>query len=268
MKSRRNALRSALGAASVLLVVQLLGGGAVSAMDLPQGRQQAASFRAEPSNLQERRPTTFKAPTKPSKPRPALLARISSDLQVTARPGNGKVIGVMPRGSRYYGEAHTAWIQERSADGRYGKVTVPYSESRATGWIRIAGLELSSTPYSVQADLSRHLVTVRRLDKVIMRFPTATGAPGSPSPTGRYFVTDRVAIPGGGSFGTYAFGISGIQPNLPAGWSGGDQMAIHGTSDPSSIGTSASAGCLRVSEGTLDRLEPLLKLGTPITIKP
>jgi lipoprotein-anchoring transpeptidase ErfK/SrfK len=174
----------------------------------------------------------------------------------------------MPAGSRYYDVPLKAWVLEESKDGRFGRVTVPYSGRRGTGWIRLRDMRLSRTPYTAKADLSRHVITVRNLDRVVMRFPTATGAAGSPTPPGRYFITDRVPIPGGGSFGTYAFGLSGIQTNLPDGWTGGDQLAIHGTNDPSSIGTSSSAGCLRVSERALARLKPLLELGTPVTIQP
>jgi lipoprotein-anchoring transpeptidase ErfK/SrfK len=80
-------------------------------------------------------------------------------------------------------------------------------------------------------------------------------------------ISDRVAFPGGGVLGTYAFGLSGIQPNLPPGWSGGNQLAIHGTNDPSSIGRSASAGCLRVAERVLDRLKRVLRVGTPVVLQ-
>jgi lipoprotein-anchoring transpeptidase ErfK/SrfK len=118
----------------------------------------------------------------------------------------------------------------------------------------------------VKADLSRHSITVMQMDKVIMRFRAATGAPNSPTPTGRFFVTDLVPIAPGSSFGSYAFGLSGIQTHLPNGWTGGDQLAIHGTSNPSSIGTSASAGCLRVSERSLQKLKRVIQLGTPVTI--
>jgi hypothetical protein len=79
-------------------------------------------------------------------------------------------------------------------------------------------------------------------------------------------VTDRVPFARGSYLGSFAFGISGIQPRLPPGWSGGNQLAIHGTNDPSSIGRSVSAGCLRVSEAALARLKPLLRLGTPVVI--
>jgi lipoprotein-anchoring transpeptidase ErfK/SrfK len=134
--------------------------------------------------------------------------------------------------------------------------------------MRLRGLETATTRISVVADLSEHRIAVRRGSDVLFRAPSATGAPESPTPVGRYFVTDRVPFPGGGPLGTFAFGISGIQPSLPAGWSGGDQLAIHGTDAPATIGTSASAGCLRVSERVLRRLRPLLRPGTPVVVVP
>ena len=177
-------------------------------------------------------------------------------------------MGTMPAGSPFFGIPTVAWIHRRDTTGRYGLVDVPYSGSRATGWIRIAGLKLRQTPIAVRADLSRREIVVTRLGKVIMRFPSTIGAPASPTPPGRYFVTDRVPFSPSSSLGAFAFGISGIQTNLPPGWRGGNQLAIHGTNDPSSIGQAASAGCLRVSRSALERLKPLLSLGTPVTIQP
>jgi lipoprotein-anchoring transpeptidase ErfK/SrfK len=69
-------------------------------------------------------------------------------------------------------------------------------------------------------------------------------------------------------YGSFAFGISGVQSHLPLGWSGGNQLAIHGTNEPWSIGRSVSAGCLRVSEKALRKLKLLLRLGTPVVISP
>jgi L,D-transpeptidase catalytic domain len=197
-----------------------------------------------------------------------LLVHVERAMAITARPGAGRTIGTMPSGSRYYDIPTVAWVRDVSRDGGYGLVDVPYVGYRATGWIRLGGLDRSHTRVSLEADLSEHRITVRRGDDVLLRAPAATGAPPSPTPTGRYFVTDRVPFPNGGMLGTFAFGISGIQPNLPPGWGGGDQLAIHGTNDASSIGRSASAGCLRVSEGTLARLRRVLRLGTPVVIHP
>jgi lipoprotein-anchoring transpeptidase ErfK/SrfK len=153
-----------------------------------------------------------------------------------------------------------------SDDGRFGLVPVPYAGDDVTGWIPLRGLEQRITHIEVRADLSEHRIVVLRGDRVLVRAPAAIGAEVSPTPAGRYFVTDRVAFPSGGSLGTFAFGISGIQTDLPPGWSGGDQLAIHGTNAPGTIGTSASAGCLRVSERALDRLRPLLRPGTPVIV--
>lgn len=196
-----------------------------------------------------------------------LLVSIERDLEITARPGGGRILGTMPAGSRFYRTPTVAWVRRTSADGRFGLVDVPYVAERRSGWIRLRGLERSWTRVRVTADLSDHRITVRRGSDVWFRAPAATGAAASPTPTGRYVVTDRVAFPGGGYLGTFAFGMSGIQPNLPAGWTGGDQLAIHGTNAPSTIGRSASAGCLRVSEEVLERLKPLLRLGTPVVVR-
>ena len=145
---------------------------------------------------------------------------------------------------------------------------IPYQWPRREGWIPLRGLARTRTHVEVHVDLSEHHITVSKFGHTMFGFSAATGAPISPTPPGEYFVTDRIPFPSGGSLGTFAFGISGIQPKLPPGWSGGNQLAIHGTSDPSSIGTSASAGCMRVSEQALDRLLPLLQLGTPVIVEP
>jgi lipoprotein-anchoring transpeptidase ErfK/SrfK len=200
-------------------------------------------------------------------PAPFLLVAIERSTPVTARPGGRHLVGTMPEGSRFYGVPTVAWVRRVSPDGRFGLVDVPYVASPTSGWIELRGLDRSRTRVSVVADLSARRVTVRRGSEILFRTSAAVGAPASPTPVGRYFVTDRVSFPVGGLLGSFAFGISGIQPALPAGWSGGDQLAIHGTNAPSSIGRAVSAGCLRVSERALARLRPLLRLGTPVIVR-
>jgi lipoprotein-anchoring transpeptidase ErfK/SrfK len=201
-------------------------------------------------------------------PKPSILVSIPHAMPIIARAGGGPTVGWMPAGSKYYGVPLTAWVLEVSKDRRYGRVAVPYSGSNRTGWIALKGLARHSTPFEVTVDLSRRLVTVTRLGKVVYRTSGAIGAPASPTPPGRYFVTDRVPFSRGSSLGSFAFGISGIQTHLPAGWSGGNQLAIHGTNAPWTIGTRASAGCVRVSEAALAKLKPWLQLGTPVVIRP
>ena len=209
----------------------------------------------------------------PAAPRPAeptgnLLVRVQRDMAVRATPSaNASVVGTMPSGSKYYDVPLTAWVEEVSPDGRWGRVEIPYVWPRRHGWIALRGLARRTTGVEVQVDISEHRITVSRAGQHVLGMPAATGAAVSPTPPGEYFVTDRISF-SGGSLGTFAFGISGIQPKLPPGWSGGNQLAIHGTNDPSSIGRSASAGCMRVSERSLDLLQPLLQLGTPVIVVP
>lgn len=199
--------------------------------------------------------------------RPALLVRVPRQLVVRARPrADASAIGIVPSASKYYHVPVTAWVETVSENGRWGRVEIPYVSPRRDGWIRLNGLARSTTAIAVDVDLSAHRLTVTKADRKLFSFPAATGATWSPTPLGEYFVTDRIAFPGGGPLGSFAFGISGTQPHLPAGWSGGNQLAIHGTNNPGAIGTSASAGCVRVSETALARLRPLLQLGTPVVI--
>ena len=178
------------------------------------------------------------------------------------------VIGRVVDRSRYYGVPTVAWVEEVTDDGRWGRVELPYVWPRQDGWVRIDQLRTDVTQVRVIVDVSARRLTLRVRGEVRFRASVATGRSSSPTPPGEYFVTDRVPFAPGSAYGSFAFGISGIQPRLPVGWSGGDQLAIHGTNAPSTIGTPASAGCLRASEATLAKLKPLLQLGTPVVIVP
>jgi lipoprotein-anchoring transpeptidase ErfK/SrfK len=132
----------------------------------------------------------------------------------------------------------------------------------------LSGATRAWTKVAVEVDLSDRRLTVTKAGVKLFSYPVGTGASYSPTPPGRYFVSDRIPFSLGSALGSFAFGISGIQPRLPAGWSGGNQLAIHGTNNPASIGASVSAGCVHVSETALARLKPLLLLGTPVVIHP
>jgi lipoprotein-anchoring transpeptidase ErfK/SrfK len=47
-------------------------------------------------------------------------------------------------------------------------------------------------------------------------------------------------------------------------WTG---IAIHGTHDPSSVGTNASEGCVRMNNNDLQELKRIVKVGTAVTIR-
>ncbi len=161
------------------------------------------------------------------------------------------------------------WAVRTSANGAWAEVVLPVERNGTTGWITLRGRRIVHTPIWVSAALDSRRLAVMNGTRVIASFRTAIGATSTPTPTGRFSVTDLVATGDpGGPFGWFAFGLSGHQPNLPPGWSGGDQLAIHGTNEPSTIGLPASHGCLRVASASLVVLRRYLRLGTPVIIAP
>ena len=233
------------------------------------GGEGVAPLRAlAPVRPAQRGTVAMPGPHDHTAPEPQLLVRIPHAMTARAHPSAGaRAVGTLVSSSKYYHVALTAWVEETAKHGRWGRVALPYAWPHRHGWIPLRGLPHARTFVEVHVDLSRHRITVTKFGKTLFGARGATGATSSPTPVGRYFVTDRVPFGSGSALGSFAFGISGIQPHLPAGWSGGNQLAIHGTNDPSSIGRSASAGCVRVSERTLHRLLPLLRLGTPVVIQ-
>jgi lipoprotein-anchoring transpeptidase ErfK/SrfK len=125
-----------------------------------------------------------------------------------------------------------------------------------------------ATPWKLEVDLSRRLVTVRRGDRALRRFRVAVGRPSTPTPTGRFAITDKIHFTGSNhAYGWGAIALSGHQPNIEPGWSGGDRLAIHGTSMPATIGTAASFGCLRASDADVRWLVQHAYLGSIVEIR-
>ena len=131
-----------------------------------------------------------------------------------------------------------------------------------------AGLRLRRAAYSLHADLSSRRLELRKGGRLIRRFSVAIGRPGSETPTGRFAVTDKLR---GGRYGPYygccILALNAHQPKLPAGWQGGNRIAIHGTNSPGTIGSPASAGCLRAADSDLEVLMRRVPLGTPVFIQ-
>jgi lipoprotein-anchoring transpeptidase ErfK/SrfK len=103
---------------------------------------------------------------------------------------------------------------------------------------------------------------------VIRRTSIGVGRAGSPTPTGRFAVTDKLnGSDYSAAYGCCILALSAIQPNLPAGWSGGNRVAIHGTLASSDFGRAVSAGCMHASDADLRSLMRIVPLGTPVVIR-
>lgn len=152
------------------------------------------------------------------------------------------------------------WLGVVTTERPNGKLAWVHMENR--------GLRFRRRGYSLHLDLSRRQLELRKNGRRIRRVTVGVGRPGSETPTGRFAVTDKLR---GSRFGAYygccILALSGHQPKLPAGWQGGDRLAIHGTDAPSTVGTAVSAGCPRAGEADMRVLMRRVPLGTPVFIK-
>jgi hypothetical protein len=186
-------------------------------------------------------------------------------IAVHSRPG-GPVIARLASRTEY-GSSQVFWVVKRR--GRWLGVTTPATGDNRLGWVAYNpfALRVYFTRWSVRASLSRRRVDVLYNGRPVHGFPVTIGRAGSSTPAGRFSVTDALAGKGlGPYYGCCVLALSGHQPNLPRGWIGGNRIAIHGT--PGSVGSAASAGCLRASARDMVYLFAKLPIGAPVTITP
>jgi lipoprotein-anchoring transpeptidase ErfK/SrfK len=137
-------------------------------------------------------------------------------------------------------------------------------------WIdrRAPGLRLDRTAYSLHADLSSRALELRRGRRAVATVAVAVGAAGTPTPAGRFAVTDKLSGAGVRRvYGCCIVALSGFQPNPPPGWRDGTRLAVHGTPTSGTVGTASSAGCLRADARVMRMLMRRVPLGAPVFIK-
>ncbi|HEY5260693.1 MAG TPA: L,D-transpeptidase [Solirubrobacteraceae bacterium] len=100
----------------------------------------------------------------------------------------------------------------------------------------------------------------------IWRAPIGIGKPSTPTPTGIFYVRERLVPRDPNTiYGIFAFGTSGYSPTLTD-WPEGGVIGIHGTNQPQFIPGAISHGCVRLRNQDVARLRQLMGLGTPIRI--
>lgn len=133
------------------------------------------------------------------------------------------------------------------------------------GWVHEDNVRLLRERWHIRVDRSARRAVVRRDGRVVDRFPVGVGRPESPTPLGRFGVTDRMVTGGSSSYGCCILALTGRQPHLPAGWRGGDRLALHGGTDDR-IGDARSAGCVNVRNADMRRLIRRIPVGTRVDI--
>jgi lipoprotein-anchoring transpeptidase ErfK/SrfK len=143
-------------------------------------------------------------------------------------------------------------------------LAVPPNESR--GWVRDGQMAFYSTTSKIVIDLSQRKLMVYRRGELLHTFPVAVGRPGLETPTGHFYITQKLRPPDpNGVYGVLQLGTSATQPKLN-GWPDGGLVAIHGTNQPGLIGKAVSHGCVRLRNKDVLAVSQAVPTGSPVII--
>jgi len=151
---------------------------------------------------------------------------------------------------------------------RWVRVRLPGRPNGHAGWIRTAQTRTVSTPWRVVVDLSARRVTIYLGGRVKRRFPAVVGTSATPTPRGRFFVEEALALPGQVG-GPYALATSARSNVLQEFAGGPGQIALHGTNGLfGALGSASSHGCIRLGTRAIEWLAGRIGGGTPLAVVP
>ena len=160
-----------------------------------------------------------------------------------------------------------AVVRDGRCEPAWYHVQLPIRPNGSTGYVRADDVLLLRVGTRIEVDLSERRVDFFHDGRRLLRATAAIGSKATPTPTGRYYVNQRLrAADASGPFGPGGIGISAFSPVL-TGWAQGGPIAVHGTNDPTSIGRAVTHGCMRISNRQLARMFLAMPEGTPFLVR-
>jgi hypothetical protein len=146
------------------------------------------------------------------------------------------------------------------------RVRLPILPNGSTGWVPRGALGTYNKIWT-------HLVIDRRLftatlykrGVAVFRTRVGVGKPYWPTPSGKFYVREKITGFSDLIYGPLAFGTNARSAVLTD-WPGGGFIGIHGTNQPEILPGRVSHGCVRMPNAAVLRLARLMPLGTPVTI--
>jgi lipoprotein-anchoring transpeptidase ErfK/SrfK len=147
------------------------------------------------------------------------------------------------------------------------RVQVPVRPNGSSRWVDAQRFRVLWVDTQIVIHVESMRLELQRGGRVVLRSRIAPGAPETPTPLGRFYVTKRL-IPKdpNGPWGPAALGTSAFSPVLKN-WAEGGPIGIHGTNEPWVIGRAASHGCIRLPNTMMKRLFAQVPAGTPVLIR-
>ncbi|MET0601757.1 MAG: L,D-transpeptidase [Baekduia sp.] len=176
---------------------------------------------------------------------------------VAARRPLTRVHTVLPVLDHRTSRDGTSWVHVR----------LPGRPSGHTGWIPTDHTRRHATQWYISVKLSTRRVSVFLDGRLQRRFRAIVGTPSTPTPRGRFFVEEALALSSRLAGGPFALATSGRSQVLQEFDGGPGQIALHGTGNlAGTLGTAASHGCIRLSTPAITWLARRIGAGVPVTV--
>ena len=155
----------------------------------------------------------------------------------------------------------------RDARGRlWVRVRLSVLPNGSTGWVPRSALGgYVEVRTRLVVNRARLTATLLRDGRPIFHARVGVGVPASPTPSGDFYVRNKLTNFDNAFYGPVAFGTSGRSPVLTD-WPGGGFIGIHGTNHPELLPGRVSHGCIRLRNEDILDLARLMTVGTPVTI--
>jgi lipoprotein-anchoring transpeptidase ErfK/SrfK len=135
-----------------------------------------------------------------------------------------------------------------------------------TGWVprtALGGYVTVDTRLDVDLDGLSATLYVR--GRRVFRAAVGVGTVAAPTPTGEFYVRNRLTRYRSPTYGPVAFGTSARSPTATD-WPAGGFVGIHGTDQPELLPGRVSHGCIRMRDADILELARRMPVGTPVTI--
>jgi hypothetical protein len=227
----------------------------IAVADIPAPVQEGLSIGAPERLATERHAARWAALRRPTIARARPSRRAHAITRLSSRTPEGTTNLVLVLGSRRDARGRL-WIRARLPSRGVRSAWLPRSALGTYGVVHTR----------LVVDRARLTLTLTRNGRVAFRAPVGIGRAQTPTPSGLFYVRDRVTRYAGAFYGPVAFGTSAQSATLTD-WPGGGFVGIHGTDRPELIPGRVSHGCIRLRNADILRLAKLMPVGTPLQIR-
>jgi lipoprotein-anchoring transpeptidase ErfK/SrfK len=263
---RRRAAVAGVTAAAAIVTVAVAAAALRSPPDRPAALTAGAgglpppvspAFRpGPPRRLGSSRYLSYWAPverTVAARAAPARTAAVVTRLSTRTPEGTRNTVAVLERANDPLGRT---WVH-------VGLAILP---NGATGWVPRRALGGYGTVRTrLDVDLVHLRATLYRERRAVLDAPIGVGTAVTPTPTGRFYIRNKLTRYSSPVYGPVAFGTSARSPSATD-WPAGGFVGIHGTDRPDLVPGRISHGCIRMRNPDILELARRMPIGTPVTI--